>query len=559
MVQAQPAQPEDVVDVLPDSLAECDGLTQQLRFAGSNPLSRGVADLLNGLNGSRLRMYDRVLLVAAVKAMLAAAEGRYAQVVAQCLAAEHDASLGDAAAHIADPGPEGWGEEPLSQEHADRMFAEWEDPALMAARCRREELRLGLRLSPAGMYAVVDQAQQLDGPYARARELMLTGVLTRQQWFVLRKSTRAVPEDRLGEVLDLVLPEVEKSTTRELGRHIDRVLAKVLPDRGALEHAKARKGRRVEVWHDEVDTEDADGQSIVRESALRAVSDPVSVHRIAQLIEGHARWMRDRARSEAKATEKDALLAMRAARKQHGQGSGEHADAIAVWQEAKRRRQAVFKQRLSAWRFDALADLAERGTLAAHDGAPLIAKEREVLPVMVTSVQTAFGLANDPGELRGLGTLPAPVVRDLVAAAKSWLVALVDDTGQAVAVTRYKPTAAIRDWLIATKPTCVAPWCDSPVEWAEDDHLEEWKPPPDPHDPQSQPVGGPTSKDNLHPECKTTHQLKTAKHLDVVRDDDGGHTVITHSGHRYRREPHRLLPEIGHGWGTGDPDDAPPF
>ncbi|HEU4674528.1 MAG TPA: hypothetical protein VFS29_00955, partial [Motilibacteraceae bacterium] len=145
MVQAQPAQPEDVVDVLSGSLPECDGLTQQLRFAIAKPLATGVADLLNSLDGTGLRMYDRVLLTAAVKAMLAAAEGRYAQVVAQCLAAEHDASLGDAAAHIADPGPEGWGEQPLSQEHADRMVAEWEDPALMAARCRREELRLGMR------------------------------------------------------------------------------------------------------------------------------------------------------------------------------------------------------------------------------------------------------------------------------------------------------------------------------------------------------------------------------------------------------------------------------
>ncbi|HEU4676599.1 MAG TPA: hypothetical protein VFS29_11455, partial [Motilibacteraceae bacterium] len=157
-------------------------------------------------------------------------------------------------------------------------------------------------------------------------------------------------------------------------------------------------------------------------------------------------------------------------------------------------------------------------------------------------------------------TLPAPVVRDLVAAAKSWLVALVDGTGQAVAVKRYKPTAAIRDWLIATKPTCVSPWCDAPVEWAEDDHLDEWKPPPDPEKPESQPAGGPTSPDNLHPECKTTHQLKTAKHLDVIRDDDGSHTVITHSGHRYRREPHQPLPEIGKGWGTPrDPDEPPPF
>ncbi|HEU4676625.1 MAG TPA: hypothetical protein VFS29_11585, partial [Motilibacteraceae bacterium] len=197
MVQAQPAQPEDVADFLPGSLAECVGLTQQLRFAVANPLATGVADLLNGLDGTRLRMYDRVLLAAAAKAALAAAEGRYAQVVAQCLAAERDSSLGDASAHIADPGPEGWGEQPLSQEHADRMVAEWEDPALMAARCRREELRLGLRLSPAGMYAVAEQAAQLDGPYARARQLMLSGVLTRQQWFVLRKSTRAVPEDRL--------------------------------------------------------------------------------------------------------------------------------------------------------------------------------------------------------------------------------------------------------------------------------------------------------------------------------------------------------------------------
>ncbi|MGN6330403.1 MAG: hypothetical protein ACTHOD_01970, partial [Motilibacteraceae bacterium] len=196
---------------------------------------------------------------------------------------------------------------------------------------------------------------------------------------------------------------------------------------------------------------------------------------------------------------------------------------------------------------------------AAHDGAPLVAKEREVLPVTVVSLQTALGLANDPGELRGYGTVPAPVLRDLVAAAKSWLVAVVDKAGQTLSVQRYKPTAAIRDWLIATKPTCVSPWCDAPVAWAEDDHLDEWRPPPDPHDPQSKPAGGPTSGDNLHPECKTTHQLKTHRHLDVIRDHDGSHRTITHSGHEYRREPHRLLPEIGHGWGTGEADGPPPF
>ncbi|MGN6246012.1 MAG: hypothetical protein ACTHQ3_20370 [Motilibacteraceae bacterium] len=561
MVHGQPVQEKDVdCDVLPGSLAECVGLTQQLRFAVQNPLGRGVADLLNELDASTLRMYDRVLLTAATKAGVAAAEGRHLRAVAGALRAERDASLGDASPHIKDPGPEGMGEEPSSEEDMDRRMAEWEDPVEMAARCRREELRLGMRLSPAGMYAVAEQARQLDGPYVRARELMLAGVMTRQQWHVLRTSTRAVPEELLAEVLDLVLPKVATSTTKELQRHIDRVLAKLLPDRGALEHAKARKGRRVEVWHDQVDTDDADGRTLVRESSLRAVSDPTQVHRIAQLVDGHARWMRDKARSGAKAAEQDAQLAMRAAWKQHGEGSREHVAALEVWQAARKHRQQVVKQGLAAWKFDALADLAERGTLAAHDGAPLIAKEREVLPVVVLSAETAFGLANNPGELRGYGTLPAPVLRDLVAGAKSWLLALVDHTGQTLSVQRYKPTAAIRDWLIVTKPTCVAPWCDSPVEWAEDDHLEEWRPPPDPEDPNSKPAGGPTSEDNLHPECKTTHQLKTHRHLDVVRDDDGGHRVITHSGHQYRREPHRLLPEIGQGWGTtGDPDEPPPF
>ncbi|MGN6330508.1 MAG: hypothetical protein ACTHOD_02515, partial [Motilibacteraceae bacterium] len=470
MVHGQAVQEKDVVpDVLPGSLAECVGLSQQLRFAGENPLATGVADLLNGLDGAKLRMYDRVLLTAATKAAVAAVEGRHLRPVAQCLAAERDGSLGDASPHIKDPGPEGWGEQPYSDQEADRMFAQWQDPTEMAARCRREELRLGMRLSPAGMYAVAEQARQLDGPYARARELMLQGVMTRQQWHVLRTSTRAVPEELLAEVLDLVLPQVEKTTTKELQRHIDRVLAKLLPDRGALEHEKARTGRRVEVWHDQVDTDDTDGRTLVRESTLRAVSDPTQVHRIAQLVEGHARWMRDKARSQAKATEKDAQLAMRAAWKQHGEGSPEHVAALEVWQEAKKRRQQVFKQGLSAWRFDALADLAERGTLAAHDGAPLVAKEREVLPVTVVSLETALGLADDPGELRGYGTVPAPVLRDLVAAAKSWIVAVVDKAGQALSVQRYKPTAAIRDWLIATKPTCASPWCDAPVEWAEDD------------------------------------------------------------------------------------------
>ena len=154
---------------------------------------RGVADLLNELDAATLRMYDRVLFTAATKAGVVAAEGRHLQAVAGALRVERDASLGDASPHVQDPGPEGWGEEPISQEHADRMFAEWQDPAETAARCRREELRLGMRLSPAGMYAVAEQAHQLDGPYARARELMLAGVMTRQQWHVLRTSAGRVP------------------------------------------------------------------------------------------------------------------------------------------------------------------------------------------------------------------------------------------------------------------------------------------------------------------------------------------------------------------------------
>ncbi|MGN6246220.1 MAG: hypothetical protein ACTHQ3_21435 [Motilibacteraceae bacterium] len=163
--------------------------------------------------------------------------------------------------------------------------------ATMAARCRREELRLGMRLSPAGMYAVAEQAASSTA-LTPARALMLAGVMTRQQWHVLRTATRAVPQELLEKVLDLVLPKVPTSTTRELQRHIDRVLAKLLPDRGARARDRAqgpsgrgvaRRGRPARHRR----------QRIVRDSTLRAVSDPTQVHRIAQLVEGHARWMRD--------------------------------------------------------------------------------------------------------------------------------------------------------------------------------------------------------------------------------------------------------------------------
>lgn len=67
----------------------------------------------------------------------------------------------------------------------------------------------------------------------------------------------------------------------------------------------------------------------------------------------------------------------------------------------------------------------------------------------------------------------------------------------------YQPTSTIWRYVVATKPVCAHPACDSPAVECELDHVV-----PFPE--------GPTSVENLEPLCRRHHK---AKHVGVERPD----------------------------------------
>ena len=145
---------------------------------------------------------------------------------------------------------------------------------------------------------------------------------------------------------------------------------------------------------------------------------------------------------------------------------------------------------LDAKRADILADLLLGG--AALDGAPGAAGEVAV----IVSLTSLLG-ADEPGELAGLGPIPAEVARELAADA-SWRAWLTDAKGSVVAMgsRTYRPSPAVARIVRARHPYCRMPGCRTRAEHCDLDHEVPWP-------------AGPTEVANLGPLCRRHHNQKT--------------------------------------------------
>jgi hypothetical protein len=114
-------------------------------------------------------------------------------------------------------------------------------------------------------------------------------------------------------------------------------------------------------------------------------------------------------------------------------------------------------------------------------------------------LSTLLGLDDAPGEIAGVGPVPAPVARSLMAQASVWRRLLTDPAdGHLVTqqVRSYRPTQAMRDYVLArTGGVCSARGCGN-RRGVQIDHVDAF-----PH--------GPTSGTNLDPECTPDHNGKT--------------------------------------------------
>lgn len=161
--------------------------------------------------------------------------------------------------------------------------------------------------------------------------------------------------------------------------------------------------------------------------------------------------------------------------------------------------------------------------------------------------------------LEGYGPITPALARAL-ACGGDWYRIITDPLTGAVldaGHTRYRPTQAMIDHILARDTTCVRPGCTHRARECQLDHTQEWNH----HDPQQ---GGRTAVTNLAPLCGRDHQVKTHGHFHLTHTGPGTFEWTTPTGHHYRREPDGTTTLLSHPDHTAhhqlpdhDPDNHP--
>lgn len=166
------------------------------------------------------------------------------------------------------------------------------------------------------------------------------------------------------------------------------------------------------------------------------------------------------------------------------------------------------------------------------------------VPVEVSLVMTDTALldgGNEPGELEGVGPLPAPLARNWLrdattqpgTEAAAWLRRLFTSpsAGQLIAMDSRRRCfdGLLRRFVVAADRTCRTPWCDAPIR-----HIDHSLRAAD---------GGDTSADNAAALCESCNYTKEVQGWVTTRLPDRVLEVSTPTGHRYRSRP---PPPVGH-------------
>jgi hypothetical protein len=166
---------------------------------------------------------------------------------------------------------------------------------------------------------------------------------------------------------------------------------------------------------------------------------------------------------------------------------------------------------------------------------------------------TLLGLDDQPADLEGHGPIDAVRARAL-AAGGVWRRVVTDpmtDRVLDVGRERYRPPAALDEFVRTRDETCAFPGCTVPACRCELDHTVAYRPRPgaDPGEPL-----GRTDADNLGPVCHRHHRLKTDGGFRLRQIEPGLFEWITPAGHRYLTRPGTGQSHDA----TADPHDEPP-
>jgi hypothetical protein len=164
---------------------------------------------------------------------------------------------------------------------------------------------------------------------------------------------------------------------------------------------------------------------------------------------------------------------------------------------------------------------------------------------------TWLGLASQPGQLEGFGTVAAALARQIAAdaarndpATTTWRCVVTDDDhgtvvgiGRPIVTPEHDAPVRVAALVRAAEGTCVFPGCSTPARRCDLDHRRPF------------PVGA-TCSCNLQPLCRGHHRLKTTGHLTVRLVQPGEDENVppgtlewtTKAGRIYRSLPSQPVP-----------------
>ncbi|MGV0788771.1 HNH endonuclease signature motif containing protein [Mycolicibacterium sp. XJ2] len=149
----------------------------------------------------------------------------------------------------------------------------------------------------------------------------------------------------------------------------------------------------------------------------------------------------------------------------------------------------------------------------------------DVVIHLIADAATVSGEKNTPGYVAGVGPVPAPMVRDLARTAKLKPLVIPKDP---VADPRYRPSAALADFVRCRDLTCRWPGCDKPAWKADIDHTVPYP-------------AGPTHPSNNACYCRFHHLMKTFHcgpgGWTEQQSPDGTIVFTSPSGRTYLTEP----------------------
>ena len=165
-------------------------------------------------------------------------------------------------------------------------------------------------------------------------------------------------------------------------------------------------------------------------------------------------------------------------------------------------------------RADALVDLLTGQTCTAPAST-----------VQVTVPLSTLLGGDQPGELAGIGPIPAPMARESAADGLwRWLATTDDGTLVDAGRRSYRPPAALADLLRGRDQTCRFPGCRQPARRCDLDHTVPYP-------------AGPTNANNLVSLCRHHHLLKHRAGWKVRQHPNGRLTWTSPAGRTYATRP----------------------